>query len=193
MHHLDVVTGTHLTNPVAAGGVVFNLGADGLEDVLDERPGSGRAARHHARAAPCAFFATGDPGADVQQPLRFDVFLAAVGVFEQRVAAVDDDVALVEMRDQLLDEVIHRLAGLDQHHHAPWRLEFGDHFFNRMRAKHLGALGFVGEEVINLVGGTVVDDDGKTVVIHVQNQILAHDGKANQCDVSFLFHGHLFL
>ena len=61
-----------------------------------------------------------------------------------------------------------------------------------MRAEHLGTLGLVGQEVINLVGGTVVDDDGEPVIIHVQNQILAHDGKANQCDVSFLFHGLLF-
>ena len=130
MHHLDVVTGTHLADPVAAGDVVFNLGANGLEDVLDEGPGSGRAARHHARAATGTFFAAGDAGTDVQQPLRLNVFLAAVGVFEQRVAAVDDDVALVEVRDQLLDEVIDRLARLDQHHHAPRCFQLGDHFFD---------------------------------------------------------------
>ena len=57
-------------------------------------------------------------------------FCAAVGVLEQRVAAVDDDVAGFEVRDELLDEFVHRLAGLDQHHHAAGRLELGNHFLD---------------------------------------------------------------
>jgi hypothetical protein len=33
-----------------------------------------------------------------------------------------------------------------------------------------------------------VFNHGETVIVHVQNQILAHDGQPNQCDVSFRFH-----
>src|SRR6266850_2239995 len=62
-----------------------------------------------------SFFAAGDTGADVEQSLALAILHAAVGVVEKRVAAVDDDVARFEVRDELLDEFIHGLAGLDQH------------------------------------------------------------------------------
>ena len=58
----------------------------------------------------------------------------------------------------------------------------------RMRAEDLGALGFVVEEIVHLGDGAVEGHDGEAVVVHVQNQILAHDGQPDQCDVSFWFH-----
>ena len=57
-----------------------------------------------------------------------------------------------------------------------------------MRADDFGALGFVGEEVVHLLDGAVEGHDGEAVVVHVQNEILAHDGQTNQCDVSLWFH-----
>ena len=68
------------------------------------------------------------------------------------------------------------------------RLSMRDHFRDGMRADDLGALGFVGEEVVHLRDGAVVGDDGEAVVVHVQNQILAHDGQADECDIAFRFH-----
>jgi len=65
-----------------------------------------------------AFFAAAHTGADVEQTLGFAVFHAATGVVEQRVAAVNDDVAGRKMRHEEFDEIVHRLAGLDEHHHA---------------------------------------------------------------------------
>ncbi len=61
----------------------------------------------------------------------------------------------------------------------------------RMRAEDLGALGFVGEEVVHFLDGAVVGHDGEAVVVHVQNEILAHDGQTDQCDVSLWFHKKL--
>src|SRR6476659_6830713 len=43
--------------------------------------------------------------ADVEHPLRLHVLRAAHGVREVRVAAVDEDVPLLEQREQLFDEV----------------------------------------------------------------------------------------
>ena len=62
--HLDVVAGAVFADPVAAGGSVFDLGGDGLEDFLDVGPGSGISAGHDGGAVARAFFATGDAGAD---------------------------------------------------------------------------------------------------------------------------------
>ena len=66
--------------------------------------------------------------------------------------------------------------------------EFGNHFFNRMRAEHFRALGLVREKMIHLFRGAVVGDDGEAVVVHVENEILAHHGQPDQCDVSLWFH-----
>ena len=105
-------------DPVAARHVAFHFRGDGLENLLHVRPRGGRTAGHDARAAARAFFAAADAGADVEQSFALAIFHAAVRVLEQRVAAVNDDVAGLEMRDELLDEFVHRLAGLDEHHHA---------------------------------------------------------------------------
>src|ERR1039457_2690727 len=92
------------------------------------------------------------------------------------------------MREELLDEFIHRLAGLDEHHHAARGLEVGNHFRDGMRAENFRPLRLVCEKMIHLFRGAVVSDDGKTVVVHVENEILAHDGQTDECDVALRFH-----
>ncbi len=64
------------------------------------------------------------------------------------------------------------------------RLQQADHFLDGVRADDVGALGFVGEEIVHLGDGAVEGHDGEAVVVHVQNEVLAHDGQADQCDVS---------
>ena len=92
------MAGAAFAHPVAAGRAVVHLGGDGLENVLHVRPGGGRTAGHDARAVARAFLAAGHAGADVEQALALDVFGAADGVLEERVAAVNDDVAGFEVR-----------------------------------------------------------------------------------------------
>ena len=57
-----------------------------------------------------------------------------------------------------------------------------------MGADDFGALGFLVEEVIHLGNGAIEGDHGEAVVVHVQNQILAHDGQTNDSNISFRFH-----
>jgi len=57
-----------------------------------------------------------------------------------------------------------------------------------VRANDLRAFGFVGEKRIYLVGGAVVSDDGEAVVVHVEDEILAHDGQTDECDVTLELH-----
>ena len=52
----------------------------------------------------------------------------------------------------------------------------------------LCALGRVVQELVHLGDRAVEGDHGKAVVVHVQNQVLAHDGQTDQCDVCRLFH-----
>ena len=92
------------------------------------------------------------------------------------------------MREDVVDELVHRLAGLDHEHDAAGPLEQADHFLDGMRADDLGALGFLVEEVVHLGHGAVESGHRETVVVHVQNQILAHNGQPNYSNISFRFH-----
>ena len=53
-----------------------------------------------------------------------------------------------------------------------------------MGSLNLSSLGLSGQEFIHLGNCAVVGHDGDTVVVHVENQVLAHDRQADQCDVS---------
>ena len=93
----------------------------------------------------------------------------------------------------MLDELIHSAAGLDHEHDAAWLFEKPGHLLQRVGAENLRALGLVGEEVVHLRGGAVVGHDGEAVVVHVEDEVLAHDGQADQCDIRFWFHLVSFL
>ena len=185
--HLDVVAGAVFADPVAAGRAVFHLGGDGLEDLLHVRPRGGIAAGHDGRAEARAFLAAGDAGADEENALLGEVFGAAVGVGEERVAAVDDDVALLEMRHDLVDRLVDDVAGLDHEHDAARSLEHRAELRNGMRADDCGAFCLVGEEIVDLRDGSVEDRDLESVVVHVEHQVLAHDREADQSDIASSF------
>ena len=182
------MTGAAFPDPVAAGDAVVDLGGDGLEDGFDVRPGGGGTAGHDAGAVARALLAAGDAGADVKQALGLDVFHPAGGVLEQRIAAVDDEVAGFEVGKEMFDELVDGLASLDHEHHAARLLQAGDHLLDGVGADDVGALGFPGEKVVHLGDGPVEGHHGEAVVVHVQNQILAHHGQPDQCNVSLRFH-----
>ncbi len=92
------------------------------------------------------------------------------------------------MGNDLCDEIVYGLSGLDQHHDAAGALELGNHFGDGMGAENPGALGLVVEEGVDLGDGAVVGDDGEAVVVHVQDKILTHDGQTDKGDVSLRFH-----
>ena len=75
-----------------------DLRGDRLEDRAELFVGLGRAAGHDRRAVQRALLAAGHAAADEVHALLAQRPLAAAGVGEVRVAAVDDDVAVVEQR-----------------------------------------------------------------------------------------------
>lgn len=52
-----------------------------------------------------------------------------------------------------------------------------------MGADNVGAFCAFAEEFVDLLDGSVVGGDYETVVVHVQYEILAHDGQADETDV----------
>ena len=116
--HLHVMAGAVFPHPIAARRPVLHLGGDALENILDMRPGRLGAARHDGRAVPRPFFAPGNARADEEQPFSLQILRAPRRVLEQRIAAVNNNVALFQVGQQLLDQLVHRRAGLDHEHDA---------------------------------------------------------------------------
>src|ERR1700687_1739262 len=58
-------------------------------------------------------------------------------------------------------------------------------------AAGLPALGGIVEEFVDLRRGAVKRDHRVPVVVHIQNEILAHDGEANKGDICGWFHDQL--
>ena len=99
------------------------------------------------------------------------------------VAAVDDDVALLEQGHEAFDHFIGRAAGLDQHDDLAGALERSDEVLQlgladeTTRGVRVG-----GHEFFHLTRRPVVDGDFEAVVGDVKSQILAHDCEADEAD-----------
>ena len=195
MDHFDVVSGAGFADPFAAGDIVIgaDFGADFLEHIFDVRPCFGVSAGHDAGAFESAFFAAGDAGADEAEAFCGELFVAAVGIDVVGVTAVDDDVAFGEERFELVDDGIDGGAGFDHDHDAAWGGEAVDEVLEGVVATDaIGCTGFDdawwagGEAIDEFVGGfcgAVVDTDGEAFVGHVHDEVLAHDGEADEADI----------
>ena len=141
------------------------------------------AARHDRRPGARALLAARDAGADEEAALRLDVGGAPDRVGEERVAAVDEDVARLGVRQHRLDELVDRRARLHEEHDPPRRLERRAHLLDRVRADDLRALRLVREELVHLRRRPVVRRHHEAVVVHVEDEVLPHHGEADHRDV----------
>ena len=81
------------------------------------------------------------------------------------------------------------LPALTMHHDAARALELRDHFLDGMRADDLACpCASLARNSSTFDDGAVVGHDGEAVVVHVEDEVLAHDGQADECDVCFRFH-----
>jgi hypothetical protein len=101
---------------VRHAGFAVHLGGHGLQDGLYPRVGHRLAARHDAGAEPGALLAARHAHAEEVNVFAGQVFDAAVGVGEVGVAPVDEDVALVELGQELFDDRIDGFARRHQQH-----------------------------------------------------------------------------
>ena len=115
------------------------------------------------------------------------VFRAAGRVSEQRVAAVDNDVSGFEVRQQRGDGFIDRRAGLHHQHDAARPLEQRRQLLDAVCSHDIGPLGLVGNEVIDFGDRPVEHGNLEPVVVHVEDEILSHDCKADEANVARCF------
>ena len=82
-----------------------------LEDGFDMGPGGRVSTGHERRTIPSPLLSARHAGADIEQPEVGQLLTAAPRVLVLGVATVDDDVALLQQRGQLVDERVHGVAG----------------------------------------------------------------------------------
>lgn len=111
--HLDVVTSTLITDPVAAR-LAIALGGNALEDVLNVRPGVRVTTGHERGTVAGTLLTTRDTAADEADALLLQVVGAAVAVGVVGVTTVNDDITLLEERQKRLDELVDGLASHDE-------------------------------------------------------------------------------
>lgn len=112
--------------------------------------------------------------------------------------------------NQFINEIIHSLSSLDQQDDPPGLLQLGHHVLQGLGSDHFGALSLVLQEVVDLGHSSVVGADlldrlfsvrgttegpsgnvsqqkwrphHKAMVVHVHDEVLAHNGQTNKCNV----------
>lgn len=81
VHHLDVVTGTFITDPLAAS-LAIALGRDALEDILDVWPSLLVSTGHDGGSISGTLLTSRNTGTDKSDALTCQVFRSAVGIGE---------------------------------------------------------------------------------------------------------------
>lgn len=84
----------------------------------------------------------------------------------------------------MLDKVIDSGPCLDEKHNLARPFQFGDELLDGMSALDVGPLGFILKEMIDFASGSIVCYNNKSLVVHVKDQILTHDGKADETDIA---------
>ena len=123
----------------------------------------------------------------------FAGLVAPRGVGEERVAAVDDDVALLEMRHELVDHLVDRLAGLDHDEDRAGLLDAGDKLGQRLGREKSAFLAVLGDQLVGPLGIAVEDRNAESIVRGVSRQVCAHDGQSHNANVSLISHGFSLL
>ncbi|MBA7683207.1 hypothetical protein ES703_91567 [subsurface metagenome] len=183
--HFDEVSGAVFSDPLAAGLAVIGAGCDFLEDGLYAFPRLRRTAGHNRRPSQCAFFAARYAGADIEQPFFFDFFASSNRIGKMTVTAVDDNIALVHKGQNLLDNHIDRLAGLDHNHHFPRRGYRVDKIFYLVCGDDVFAFCPAFGEPSGFLRRAVKGRHGKALAFHIQDEVFTHYSQAPEPNVCF--------
>lgn len=201
MNHLDVVSGSFISDPLATW-LSVRFGGDGLEDVLDVWPRSLVSSWHDRWPVTSTLLTSRNTRTDKVDALLGEVLGTAGGVWVVGVTSINDDIALLEVWEESLNEVIDWLSGHDEEHDAAWSLELSTELLDGVSTLNglsyiayqsrvltfgrlvLLTLSLILEEVVDLRNGTVESDNVESVVGSVENQILTHDSKTDEAEIS---------
>ncbi len=183
VHHLHEVART-VGADVGAARHAVDVRGDLLEQRAQRLVGLGGAAGHDRRTVERALLAAGDAGADEVQATLAHRLLAADGVGVERIAAVDDDVAVFHRVGEFVDHGVGRVARLDHDQHPTRFLQGGKEFRDGLTADELALRAVLGEQRVGLGHRPVVQRHGVAVVREVTGDIRPHHREAGDPDLS---------
>ena len=129
-----------------------------------------------------AFLTSRDPHAEEAHHRLTGVRFAANGVFEEGVAAVDDDVARRQIRAEFLQRLIDRITCLDHHQDAARTFQRAAEFLQRSGTDE-APFGMLAKQPVNPVGLQVPNRHGMTVVLDIEGEIRAHDPETDDAEL----------
>ena len=138
MNHLHVVACAGRANPVTAR-LAVRLRGSLLEDLLDGCPRLSRTAGHERRTVAGTLLTAGNTRTDEEKALGLELLRAADRVGVVGVTTVNDDIALLKERHELVNESIDGGTSLDEEDNLARALELRDKLLDRVRALDVGA------------------------------------------------------
>ncbi len=188
VHHLHEVPGTVRTDVGHARRTVGRLRRDLLQHRAQRVVRLLGAARHDARPVERALLAAGDAHADEVDPLLAQLALPAPGVREVRVATVDDHVAGLQQRGELLDHRVRRVTGLHHHDQAPRPLQRRDELLRTLARDELPLAAELLDQGARARGRPVVHRHRVAVAGEVAGEVAAHDRETRDADLRCTAH-----
>ena len=185
--HLHVVAGS-VRADVGAARLAVDLRGDRGEGLLDLPVGVAVASRHDARAEQRALLAARHAGAEETQPALGAGARPATRVGVVGVAGVDDDVALVEQRRQLVDHGVDRRPGLDHGDDAPRPVERCHEVLDRLPGLEVALARVVLHELVGARRRAVVHGHRNAVTSDVASQVCTHHRQPGHTDLTVRAH-----
>jgi hypothetical protein len=118
--------------------------------------------------------------AEKAQPNRGKPGVAARRIRVMGIAAIDDDVTGRQQRHQLIDDRIDPGTRAHHHHHQPRRAQGPDQFREGGATQDIAPGPLPRQELLSPRPGAVVNGHPVAMVAEVEDQIAAHDRKADQ-------------
>ena len=145
------------------------VGRECLEDGLQRLNGRRVAADHHPVAVDHAPDPAAHTGVDEVDAALFEHLVAALGILEVGVAAVDDRVFGGQQRGELLESLLGRVACGN---HQPDDARRGEHCDHVGRSE--AALETLADDLLGLVDGAVVRDHPNSLLMQPPGHVAAH-------------------
>ena len=182
VHHLDEVAGTVVAD-VRDARLALGDRCDALEDRAESHPRLVGTAGHERGAEQGALLTAGDAHADEVEAALAYRLLTADGVGEERVAAVDDDVARLEDLHERLDHRIRRTTGFDHDDSGARLLQRGRELPVAERG-HEPGLGVISDELVGLRPRPVEHRDRVAFARgEIASEVRSHHRESDDSDV----------
>ena len=173
---------------ICATGLAVRAGRQAVEHWGEMVVGVAAPARHQAGAVQRALFTTGHPHPDELNPAGPRPPGAALGVGEQRVSRIDDDVARLQHRLKLVEDAVDRRTRLYHQYHHAGACERGDKCGKITRRCEVPLMAESLDQRVRASGMPIVHRDVEAMPRRVPGKVGPHGRETVDSDVARSVH-----